>query len=282
MFNIFKDSLFDPRSLVKYANKKGFFVFFYFLILAILMSAGPIVNIIKQTNSVFTEENTGCSIVDGNLVCDGENYDKENIFYLNGFRVYFLNETDSATDLGDIDFQSVIIQEDSVGIYIGEANLYEINFLSIYDIETIPDLMDSLGNFFLIGWISGVIIQNLVLLLVIVLISSLAFIRFKREIKYRKILKLCIFAVTPLAILFTFYGLFAINEIIFFILMFIAYRPIFTLQREIMNRAALRKFNEQQNQSDFQKQNDDDIVESYKYDEVDSEDIDDQDNDDLD
>lgn len=281
MFNIFKDSLFDPKGLVKYTNKKGFFVFIYFLILALFMSSGAIVNIIKTNNSVFSDEITGCRIVDDSLVCDGDNYDSDNLFYLSGFRVYFLAEADTIDDITDFDFQSIVIQEDNIGIYIGESNLYRINFLSLYEFDNITDLMDSLGNFILIGFISGVIIQNIILLFVIVLISSLAFIRFRKEIKYRKILKLCIFAITPLAILFTFYGLFPISDIIFFILLFLAYRPIFSLQREIMSRQAIRKFNEQQRQDD-NPYSDDDVVESYKYDEVESEDVDDSDNEDLD
>ncbi|XFA99688.1 DUF1189 family protein [Candidatus Izemoplasma sp. B36] len=274
MFNIFKDSLFDPKGLVKYVNKKGFFVFIYYIILAIFMSAGPIVNIAKQVNSTFSEENTGCSIVNESVVCSGDNYDIDNVFYLSGFRVFFLNESDTIDVIDDLGLQSVVIQGKSLSIYFGDTNYYQFDFFDLYDVESIEEGMDSLASFFLIGGIAGVVIQNIVLLLVVVLISSLAFLRFRKEIRYRKIFKLVIFAVTPLAVLFTFYGLFDINEIVFFILMFIAYRPIFTLQREILSRSAIRNYNKQHEQ---EPNNGDDVVESYKYDEVETEDVEDSD-----
>lgn len=279
MFNIFKDSLFDPKGLVKYVNKKGFFVFIYFIILAIFMSAGPIVNIAKQSNSTFTEENTGCTIVNESVVCNGDNYDIDNVFYLNGFRVFFLNESDTIDVIDDLGMQSVVIQGESLSIYFGDTSYYQFDFFDLYDVETIEEGMDSLASFFLIGGIVGVVIQNIVLLLVVVLISSLAFLRFRKEIRYRKIFKLVIFAVTPLAVLFTFYGLFDINEIVFFILMFIAYRPIFTLQREILSRSAIRSYNKQHQQDS---NNMDDVVESYKYDEVETEDVEETEEDELD
>ena len=87
MFNIFADSLFNPKGLVKYVNKKGIFVFFYLLIMAIFLSAGSLINFFSSNNSAITEETTGCRLVNQAVVCDGDNYDIENTFYMYGFNV---------------------------------------------------------------------------------------------------------------------------------------------------------------------------------------------------
>ena len=58
-----------------------------------------------------------------------------------------------------------------------------------------------------------------------------------------------VFAATPMAFLFSIYNLLEFDMLIFFILMFFAYRSVFTLQKEIHFRV-LARGNVAQNQSE--------------------------------
>ena len=58
-----------------------------------------------------------------------------------------------------------------------------------------------------------------------------------------------VFAATPVAFLFSIYNLLEFDMLIFFILMFFAYRSVFTLQKEIHFRV-LERGNVSQNQSE--------------------------------
>ncbi|MDD5293968.1 MAG: hypothetical protein PHW40_06620, partial [Candidatus Izemoplasmatales bacterium] len=86
MYHVMKDSLFQPRELLKYRNKSGWYAFFYLLLLALFVSVGSIVFYAGyKTNSTLTSETTGCAIVNETLVCDGENYAPSNRFNLYGY-----------------------------------------------------------------------------------------------------------------------------------------------------------------------------------------------------
>ncbi|MCK4551593.1 MAG: DUF1189 family protein [Tenericutes bacterium] len=272
MFNIFRDSLFNPKGLVKYANKNGFLVFLYFLILTLLMSAGTIISIVSFENSSMTEETTGCHIVDESFVCDGDEYDVDNLFFLYGFRVYFLPEDVPVSSIANFDNQSIVFQDNSLSIHLNGSEFYNFNYISLYELDGIEDAMSTLSTFFLIGGIAGAIIQNIFLMLVIIFISSLAFLKFRKEIKYKKIFKLIVFAVTPLTLLFMFYSLLNFSDIIFFILMFLAYRSIFALQKELFYQKVLRD-----HKSNQVNDNNEDIIESYKFEDIDQEDVDQED-----
>lgn len=277
MFNIFADSLFNPKGLVKYVNKKGFFIFIYLFLMALLMSIGMIVAIVRYDNSVISEETTGCRIDNYSLVCDGDNYDVNDIFNAYGFRVYFLDSTTDPEDIANMNDNSMFLKGDNMEIYINGQQFYSLPMLSVYEINNMTELNDMLATFFLIGGIIGSIIQNFLLILAIALLSSLAFLRFRKEIQYKKIFKLVVFAVTPLAVLFTFYNLLQFNDLVFFILMFIAYRSIFVLQRQLYYQLALRQYQNQQPE-----QNQEDVVESYHYDDIEQEDVEEEDEDDRD
>ncbi|MCK5732241.1 MAG: hypothetical protein KAH13_04420, partial [Tenericutes bacterium] len=200
MFNIFRDSLFNPKGLVKYVNKNGFIVFLYFLIMTLFMSAGAIITIVSFDNSTLTEETTGCHIVDESFVCDGDEYSVDNLFFLYGFRVYLLPEDIPVSSITNFDNQSIVFQDNSLSIHLNGNEFYNFNYLSLYELNSMEDAMSTLSTFFLIGGIGAAIIQNIFLLLVIIFISTLAFLKFRKEIKYRKIFKLLVFAVTPLTL----------------------------------------------------------------------------------
>jgi len=99
MYGLIRDSLFTPKNLLRYRNKSGFFTFIYILLLATLVSIGGLVYYFSYTsNSVISEDTTGCSLISDQLVCAGASHDPDQIYALYGFSVYFLNDTEVITD----------------------------------------------------------------------------------------------------------------------------------------------------------------------------------------
>lgn len=270
MFNIFADSLFNPKGLVKYVNKKGIFVFFYLLIMAIFMSAGAFVTFFASPNSTITDETTGCRVENQSVVCDGDNYSVDNTFYLYGFEVYLLDDSTEIADITNLTEASIIIKEDTMKILVGNQEISSLNMFSgNYGVTNLSEGIKTIQTSILITSVTVSILSNLALILVIVLFSSITFLRYKKFIQYRKLFKLVVYAITPVVVLLTLYNLLHFSDIIFFILMFISYRSIFTLQRELYYQTAIRKFQEDQP--------DGVVVESYRKEDIDEEDEDEPD-----
>ena len=272
MFNIFADSLFNPKGLVKYVNKRGIFVFFYLLVMAIFLSAGSFINFFSSSNSTITEETTGCRLVSQSIVCDGDNYDATNTFYMYGFRVYVLDEATQVSDITNFGETSIVIKDNYMKIFISNTEISSLDIFSDqYGVTNLSDGIKTIQSSILVASIGVSILSNLALLLVIALFSSITFLRYKKDIRYKKLFRLSVFAITPVALLLTFYNMLHFNDILFFILMFISYRSIFTLQRELFYQTAIRK---------MKKEEDPDVVESIPYDDIDKEDAEESDKED--
>ncbi len=257
MFKILQDSLFNPKGLIKQVNRSGWFVFLHIMVMAIFMSIGPFVARASQEDSLMNYETTGCRLEDSVIVCDGENYDVENLFYIQGIRVYFLQQDISADDIQIQEQISVVIQGTTVKMYLGKVQMGDLKvFSSNYELASMEEGIDTLGTALLVTTIFSDILGNLLLIIMIIFISTLMFLRYKKEINFKKIFKLVTFAVTPVALLITFFNLLAFDSIIFFILTIIAYRTLFILNKELYLQIILRKINGQAKK--------DDVVGTYK------------------
>ena len=265
MFRILQDSIFNPKGLVKQVNRSGFFVFLYLLVMAIFMSIGTFVAYAAYENPTFTTETTGCFLQEEAIVCDGDNYDVDNLFYVYGFRVYFLDSDMSIDDIPNLDSDFLIVKGESITFYLNQSAMGSLPvFTDQYGATTLEDGMQTMVQFILITSIASSLITNFFLILAIVLISSLMFIRYKKFIAYKKLFKLITYAITPVALLITFYNLIQFNFIIFFIVSIFAYRTLFTLNRELYTQMMIRLM-KQQNE-------DPSVVDSYQPDDFDTKD----------
>lgn len=234
MYNIAKDSLFQPRLLVQYRNKSGWYAFFYLLILALFMTISAIVFFAGyRNNSEITSASTGCGLDSQGLVCDGSSYDQDTTFHLYGYTLYFLDEASTVSDLPVLDEQSIVIQGRTMTFYFSSTKLSTLTVFSSDADISFDRFFQNLNVAILISSIFISFLGNIFLLVFISLVSTIPFIRLKKFIPFKKIYKLIIFAITPIAFLMTFYNLLNIPELFFFILMFIGYRSIFLLQREL-------------------------------------------------
>ncbi|MFA5466623.1 MAG: hypothetical protein WC251_02115 [Candidatus Izemoplasmatales bacterium] len=236
MYNIAKDSIFQPKELLNYRHKSGWFTTFYLLILALVVSLSPIIHYgWYKDNTVITTATSGCRLAQGGLVCDQTQYSPDNVFHLYGYSVHLLDESDSVTQIIDnMGQMSMVFQGESMTLFLdGERQTQMPIFSLASDTMTFDTFFQSLETGLLVGLLMVHYLGNLLLLLLVGLISTLPFIRLKRFIRYRIILKLVIFALTPVAILMSLYNLLSFPDIMFFVLLFIGYRSIYVMQREL-------------------------------------------------
>ena len=133
------------------------------------------------------------------------------------------------------DGEKIFIYSDSVisnSITLPQDNNAALSFNQVVS-------MIKIGLF--IGDTFRVLLNSIMSIIFFIFISSLTFLRYRKEIKYSLIFKLVAFAVTPVAIVFTLYSLITFDIIIFYVLLFLAYRSIFVLNKEIFKQVELRK-----------------------------------------
>lgn len=236
MFEVFTNSIVYPKNIINYHNKKGGFVFLYILVLVLLMSISTVVFYISNKPSEITTANSGCEVIENNLVCTGENYDINNKFDVYDFDIYLLEETAEISQINDLGDFALILQGERLTVVVGDQTVNSLSFLSTYNINTLDEAISILKFSVISAGITMGIISNTIILLFIVFISTIPFMRFRSMISYKKIFKMLVFAATPMAFLFAVYNLLNFDMFIFFILMLFAYRSVFALQKELHYR----------------------------------------------
>jgi hypothetical protein len=249
MFEVFTNSIVYPKNILNYHNKRGGFVFLYILILVFLMSISAFVYYLSTKPEEVNFANSGCEIVDNSLSCTGNNYSPNQSFKIYDFDLYLLSPSDSVASINDMGDYALILQGSKLMVSVGQQSINSLNFLSSYEISTMAEVTSVLSFSIAFAGIFMGLLSNAFIILFIVMISSIPFLRFKSLISYKKIFKMLVFAATPMAFLFSIYNLLEFDMLIFFILMFFAYRSVFTLQKEIHFRV-LARGNVAQNQSE--------------------------------
>lgn len=232
MYGLIRDSLFTPKNLLAYRNKSGFFTFIYIILLSVLISIGAIVYYVGfNGNSVITEESTGCSIVEGNLVCAGAAYDAGKEFALYGISVYFINSGD---DFSYPDKNCIVFQSNNIYFYVkdlGSFSLHAKEALTISD--TFDGYIRDFSNSICTLLILFAFVGNILVVLFVSLMGTIPFLRLMKFIEYKTLFKLVVFAMTPFSVLLTFYNLLNLPEFLVIVLMLFSYRSLFVLQREL-------------------------------------------------
>ncbi len=245
MYEIARESIFNPKGIIKFHNKGGWFVTLYFFILVLFMSIGGIIFYASYDNAIITEASTGCSIEQGNYVCSATDYDPSQGYDLYGFQLYILNQSQSVLDINDMSNLSIVLHGDQFSFYLNGYETPSFNILSSNPDMTFDQSIREISNYLLAGAFISVFMGQSFSLLFIILLSSITFLRLKKYITYRKILKMIIFAATPVALLLTIHSLVPFNDIIFLVLLFLAWRSIFVLQRELYVQTVFRVSREQ-------------------------------------
>lgn len=236
MYNIIRESITAPKEIIKYHSKKGWFVFFYMLFFTILLSLDIIVLLIATNNPMVNEETTNCQVVDGSFECSERLIESQD-YSAYGIPIYFLSDNQEITDITDNDYV-IVVKDQSMTYRFGSTQFYQMDISSF---KSVSDLYDFIKTTVVVPLIIATILQNILIIIFIVLISTLPFLRFRKEIRYKKIFKMVTFAATPIFIVLSINNLLELDMIIFFVVMFLAYRSIFVLQKELYVRSMMRK-----------------------------------------
>lgn len=187
-----------------------------------------------QNNDVITTEITGCVLNSGTVVCEDPSHEDSDKYTLYGYTLFFLNEDTDISEISALmDASTIIVQGDRLDFYMDGQRFTSMSIFTGSDEIGFDDFFASMKVAILIGSLVVGFAGNLFLLLFISLVSTIPFIRLRKFIKFGKIYKLVIFAITPIAFLMTFYNLLDLHQMLFFVLMFIGYRSIYLLQREL-------------------------------------------------
>jgi len=266
MFNRVKNSLIYPKEILKYRKDSMFFVIFYLIFFATLLSTRTAIDVASydglsnvykdhvQENMVIVENN--CIISDAILTCDGEH--KIALYEDLVFTVYLdSNEILDYNEYDDGEY-AVIIHEDSVylSVYglsgfqllISELpeDLHNLDFNDqTLDESVFYETMFSGTDELIVSYkaIWGSILIGIELLLgiafylIFVLISSL-FLRYRYKFfSYKESFILTTYSSTALFIILAFYYLLDLSLIYLIILILVSFR-----QNGIMNREIERQF----------------------------------------
>jgi len=234
MYNVLKDSLIAPKNLLKYRNKPKWFVFLYFLLLTAFVSIGTFVYYFKLPSpSLITSGETSCAYSGSQLVCSGADYDPSQEYLLYDYSTYFINADQPISALGTLPVQAMVFSGSSVTFYVNGSSVSSIDLTGIINDYAFDGVVIFLGKIILTMSLILAFLGNVVMLLFVAFISTLPFMRLKKFIPFKKIFKLVIFAISPFAVLMTFYNLINFDDLIFFVLMLVAYRSVFVLQKEL-------------------------------------------------
>jgi len=233
MYNLFKDSLLFPKNILKYRNKSGWYVTLYLMILTVFVSLGQIIFLVSLRNeSTLMNVTDYCEYDNATLQCEGESYLPNKPYSLYGYQVFFMDNDDNPSSLV-LEGQSLVFYQDSIRFYWDSDVISTIDLQPLMVSSSLEETLTMIDNALFGMSVVIFFVTNLLLLLFVTLISTLPFIRLKQFIPYKKIFKLVAFAITPFAVLMTFYHLLRFDDIFFYLLMIVAYRSVFVLQREL-------------------------------------------------
>jgi hypothetical protein len=238
MYNIIRESITAPKELIKYHSKKGWFVFLYILVFSLLLSLNVFVLLAANDNPTVNNQTTNCLVEDGNFICE-ETPIEDQYYSAYGVNIFFLSDGQLVSDveIDALDY-AFVVKDDTAYYKFGDSTFFEMDVSSF---TSVSDFYGTIKTSIAMSLVLFSILQNITIILFIVLISTLPFLRFRKEIRYRKIFKLVVFAASPIYIVLTINNLLNFGTLIFFAVMFLAYRSIFILQKELYIRSLLRQ-----------------------------------------
>ncbi|MFH0992740.1 MAG: hypothetical protein V1761_00155 [bacterium] len=239
MYRLIVDGIVNPRNLIKYRNKSGWYVLAFFLILSLFISIGTIVFLVGYQPAVpFEASSTGCAYESGSLVCTDPDiaYDEPFDFY--GIKTFFLNADDEVSAL-DISIGSALVfQEHFIGFFDNGKSLMTLDLAEeLANGLTLDIMMQTLQRWYAIVAILVSILFNVVVLAFFTAMASISVMRLRNYIRYGMAFKILAFAATPFAIVLTFHNLLHFNDIILMALMVLSFRSAFLVIRELFEQA---------------------------------------------
>jgi len=239
MYKLIVDGIVNPRNLLKYRNKSGWYVLAFFTILALFISIGTIVFLVGYQPTVpFEAAATGCAYESGSLVCTDPDiaYDEPFDFY--GIQAYFLNADDEVSSLDISTGSAIVFQEHFIGFFDQGKQLMTMDLAEELAAGlTLDVMMQTLLRWYAIVAVLVSVLFNIILLAFFAAMASISIMRLRNYIRYGMAYKILAFATTPFAIVLTFHNLLHFNDIILMALMVVSFRSAFLVIRELFDQA---------------------------------------------
>ncbi|MGE0003863.1 MAG: hypothetical protein AB7S88_05340 [Candidatus Izemoplasmatales bacterium] len=239
MYNVMKDSLFEPKKILNYRNKPFWFVAIYVLFLAVLMSIGTVVYGLAPAQNVLpTEATSGCRIDVETIVCDGENYVEGEGFQIVGIGIYFYSE-DATPAINDI-FDSVafVLKGSTMTMVVSNTPSYEVDITPYITLAGDFDSFVKLLHTQMIWMLSlAEVLRNIVVFLIYTWIATLPLLPFKRFYSYKTLFKLVLFAATPFAVAMTFLSFIIVSQWVLMISLIVSYYSLIILRNSMFREA---------------------------------------------
>ncbi len=291
MFHLFGDSFVNPQGVIESRNKKGFFVLFYILVIAVIMSIGTILSVVlykgmdysdrlEISNDIISQD-VACTVVDGVLSCtEKDGYEKITNF---GIAIYLIGDPNKYSEVKS-DEISIVVYQDEVFLTLMGQKYYSVKInelpsslsnIDFKDKESIlTNLCDGIEEITLaykwtfgIPAIIGVVISNIFVYLLIAFINYIFMLSFRQVMPGKQLFKIIVFAITPIMIAITLNSLLSYGVVLYFALFLGAFAlsnrtykkmalMISDAQKRMYAEELLKKMAEQKEKQDNQDSND--------------------------
>ncbi len=265
MFKRVRDSLVYPKEILKYRKDSIFFVLFYLVFFAILLSTKSTIDVIKydglseeyKTSIIekMTVVNQDCELVSAKLVCDGNYLIK--LYEEPIFTIYL----DSSNEIDYSEYPSneytIIIHDEDINFYLYgistlqlplsdlPASIHNLDFDDQVNNPTVfyDNLFEGIDELVLdykIIWGSMMvfieIIISILFYLIFVLVSAWFLKRRYPVIPFKQTFTMITYSSTSLFIILTFYYMLELSLFIIIILLIVSFRQNGIMSREIEKR----------------------------------------------
>ncbi len=265
MLKLIRDSIFKPKNIIYYRAKKPWFVILYVLLLSILLGLAYFSKPISQRKLTVSEKITivdAFSNTDAKIQNGAYTSTKNVEVIIKGYVFKFYKSVDDMNS--DKDYVDISICGDSIYYCLStfqntkafrkistitevnekfknvELNHLSVNSSIFVELSNIVEkyMTSTSVLLFFNGFVYG--ITTMLFFALVVYLFMIAFIKAGNYMKKSQLYKMLVFATTSLILVNIINTLFPLPTIIYFVLLFLGFIPLYILEREILLRIRMK------------------------------------------
>lgn len=233
MYNTLRFSLFEPRKIIRYKDKSIGYALVFLVILTLFMSIGSFTFYLGyNVPSTVNSTSCACELVDGEII-GLDTHDPTTEFDMYGIPVYVLASGETLSDLPTIE-DALVFHGEQLLVYSSSKLKMTFDLTkTLASSTTLDQVFEHVRIITMWSIIAFNVVVNFLLMLLVAFVSTLPLLQYRHILKYKQNFVLTSIALSPVAIVFTFYNLISIPSFIFFIAILLSYRSTMVLRREI-------------------------------------------------
>lgn len=237
MYNTLRFGLFEPKKIMQFKDKSPFYALVFLAILTLFMSIGSFTFYLGyHVPSTLNAESCACVLTDGEITAlDGHLATTEFVMY--NIPVYVLTQGEDISVLPALE-DAFVFSGHRLLVYSSSKVILNVNLSDT--LSGSPDLdtvFETVRVYTMWTIIAFNVLINFGLIVLVTLFSTLQLLQYRRMLTYRQNFVMTSIALSPVAIVMTFYNLLSIPSIVFFIALLISYRSMMVLRREVEKMA---------------------------------------------